>query len=337
MFLRLSLLIAAIAMIISCSESKRAVEPKAETVAPKERSLSEIYNMEDYTDPSQWAEPRMQFLAKITAQDEDGIWSSKLDGSDVRLAWSFKVVTDLEDGGTNHAPVRSPNNRYIAIGLSSSAGLSRILVDLETGGWERMDFGGSPPSFTWTADSKNVIFWSEGDVKKFNVETKVLTKLSDDLHGVFIFLLKDQKTLLGVGSNSYSYYNIETGKNLKTVQLGLSRVIKSARISATEQYLHFRYGMGLGFVDLSTDKLFYKAVNNQKSNGDRLFFSGGIFPRLGNTILYWSRGYLLEFNPITEEVIKLTKMELEPFRQTLINKQALLYQGVESSGTKSTH
>ncbi len=321
---RWALVIASVVMIIGCGESKPSAQQMDESTAPKEKPLSDIYHMEDYTDPTQWAEPRLQFLAKIKAQNQKGIWSSKLDGSDIRLAWSFKAVTDVEGGVTNHAPVRSPNNRYIAIGLSSSAGLSRILVDLKSGEWERMDFGGAPPSFTWTADSKSVIFWSEGDVKKFNVETKVLTKLSDDLHGTFIFLLKDQKTLLGVRSNSYSYYNINTGEKIKTVKLEIDSSIRYSYVSTTEQYLYFRYKMGLGVVDLGTDKLIYKTVNYLKSNGEKLSFGGGIFPGLDSSILFYQGGYLHEFNPLTEITTKKNKIDLRPFRSTLINKNAML-------------
>lgn len=321
---RWALVIASVVMIIGCGESKPSAQQRVESAAPKEKPLSDIYHMEDYTDPSQWTEPRMQFLAKIKAQNQKGIWSSKLDGSDIRLAWSFKAVTDVEGGVTNHAPVRSPNNRYIAIGLSSSAGLSRILVDLKSGAWERMDFGGSPPSFTWSSDSKNVIFWSGGDVKKFNVETKILTKLSDDLHGIFIYLLKDQKTLLGVGSTSYSYYDIESGKKLKTTKLDLNSPITYSRISAEEQHLFFRYEKGLGVADLKNDEVIFKTVDYKKPNGERLSIGDAIFSGTDSTIVFWRRGGLYVLDPQTGETAKKNEMSFRPFRLTLINKQALL-------------
>ncbi len=156
---------------------------------------------EDFNDPSQWDQPRVQFINDFPNKSYPAVYSMKLDGSDIRLAWSFYELSEADWGVYKRRPVRSPDNRYLAIAIRNSRGYHRIVVDLTTQKYQVMDEGGSPPSFTWASDSSAVYFWSDADVKRYQLDSKSLTTLPKGIKGRQIYLLKDQQTMLGEPMN----------------------------------------------------------------------------------------------------------------------------------------
>ncbi|MDE1461231.1 hypothetical protein [Spartinivicinus poritis] len=91
---------------------------------------------EDLDDPKQFDQPRIQFTMR--RQDLDSlakeVWSIKKDGTDLRRVASKEYLNQFEEGVIATArPVRSPNNRYLALMMTGKrfAHDPIILVDLK--------------------------------------------------------------------------------------------------------------------------------------------------------------------------------------------------------------
>jgi len=154
-------------------ETDTEVQEKVEPVKPEPEKF--VVKREIYGDPDIFDSPRFQFITRYPEGAESTIWSMKI-GTDIRQVLNKEEIYGDGSGSLNHAPLRSPNNRYVAFPLTGG-GSNKIIFDLKTR--ERIVVGGyaSFPNMDWTPDSKKLILDLNG-TKEFNVETREL-KLVD--------------------------------------------------------------------------------------------------------------------------------------------------------------
>jgi len=149
-----------------------------------------------------------------------------------------QIFTQMEPAGL-HPPVRSPDNRYIAISGYINDRATRQLYDTKEKKLITMSAGGGYPSFNWTSDSDNVIFYANGKHYNYNVSTATLTQrkiiYSDEL-----FLLPGDKEFLAVKHDGFWIHKFN-GEIVRKVNFGFPRKweMKNHRISPDGKYLAF--------------------------------------------------------------------------------------------------
>jgi hypothetical protein len=114
------------------------------------------YQTEVWNDPDVLSTPRIQFTWAKPGLGEyytdEGIWSMRLDGSDIREVVSPEVLFNrprLNSIKSRSAMPRSPNNRYIAVAL----GNKNKIIDLETKEVIELSPAKYTPYFQWMPDS----------------------------------------------------------------------------------------------------------------------------------------------------------------------------------------
>ncbi|MBH0014300.1 hypothetical protein I6F66_19710 [Pseudoalteromonas sp. NZS100_1] len=195
---------------------------------------------EVYGDADTFSTPRLMFWNKYKYKYSEvrTLWSSRLDGSDRRRIIPEEVFQKLESISI-HAPARSPDNRYIAISGYINDRATRQLYDTKEKKLITMSAGGGYPSFNWTSDSGNVIFYANGKHYNYNVSTATLTQrkiiYSDEL-----FLLPGDKEFLAIKHDGFWIHKFN-GEVVRKVNFGFPRKwrMKNHRISPDGKYLAF--------------------------------------------------------------------------------------------------
>ena len=270
-FFRLFIAVFIALLISACDEAPKAKTAQANKSAEPEKVV--IPN-EDYNDAAQWSEPRLQFV-RDTDELGESVYSSKTDGSDVRIAYSLRSLTGDRDEFSNHTIVRSPNNRYLAASVSRQV----VVIDLHNQTHEVVKDGYGVPSFVWSKDSKLISFFASGDLYRYNLQSKELETLPDVILANQMYLLNDQKTFLSAVGRHVSWYDIKTGKEIKK-QLDLTPImsgkgkvktpsgIKSSNLSPNNAYLFYRTTTGRGVVNVNTgEPIFYYFSNEGPKRG----------------------------------------------------------------------
>ncbi len=195
-----------------------------------------------FDDKEFWSEPRIQFVwarkkSEIDRAPDEEIYSMKLDGSDIRLAADAKLIGGPNGAGMTRPPVRSPNNRYIAMTLGGDEnGLHKALIDLKTKERIIMVKGGAIPEFNWTPDSKNVIFYVDDYMKNYNTETRALTD-RPIIYSHGIYLLNDGNTFMAIDENGYRLHKFD-GSLIKKIKIYSERVTEWHHLSPDNNYLY---------------------------------------------------------------------------------------------------
>ena len=316
-------------ILLACDQPAPPAEPIATTEQPSEETEPEKAPIpyEDYNDPEQWAEPRLQFTDYT-----DGITtvlSSKIDGSDVRMAFNYRDFRPEDGEMTSQVPVRSPNNRYLITALKGGTEEDPVIVivNLPEQSYKIIDTGYGVPMFTWSADSKTVYFYSSGKLKNYNLDSKKLTILPKSILSGKLYLLKDQTSFLSVLSYYLATYDIKTGREIKdridlesslTLASGRFSEIKVSDLSPDQQHFYFRNGYGKGVANIETGKvLFYIFDSDEPRVGD---ITSALF--LNNKeLIYIYRTFLYKINIFTQERTKIPNSYFEGVDITLINKQ----------------
>jgi hypothetical protein len=130
------------------------------------------YQTEEWDDPDVLSTPRVQFTwAKpgLSNYKDVGIWSMRLDGSDIREVVSPELLYSTGGGGviTSSSMPRSPNNRYIAVKL----GKQNKIIDLETKNVIALSRSMDWPSFQWLPDSGSLLYNTSKGVKHYHLAT----------------------------------------------------------------------------------------------------------------------------------------------------------------------
>lgn len=262
------LLSVATLLLTGCSEepnppAKQAVEEQPSRFSKDKRAYRHTYHPEwpkevrdeVYGDKETFSTPRVLFRAEIEWIGIETLFSARMDGSDRRRIIPESVFTgkNMVDG---HKPVRSPDNRYIAISMyNNELGYTRELWDTKTQQFIFMSEGYGYAHFNWTKDSENVIFYASGKHYNYHVPTKTLTE-RPIIYSNGLFLLPDGKTFLADKKNKYWLHDFN-GDVIEKVDLGFNTqfTMKYLEVSPFGDYIYF-VSEGLGYpknywIDLS--------------------------------------------------------------------------------------
>ncbi|MBB1368884.1 hypothetical protein H5154_21330 [Pseudoalteromonas sp. SR44-5] len=230
-----------------CSEPSSQSSPQVEVDVAKYPWAKEHKNHpewpleireEVYGDADTFSTPRLMFWNKYKYSEIRTLWSSRLDGSDRRRIIPEEVFIQFRPVGL-HKAVRSPDNRYIAISGYINDRATRQLYDIKEQKLITMSGGGGHPSFNWTSDSDNVIFYADGKHYNYQVSTATLTQrkiiYSDEL-----FLLPGDKEFLAVKHDGFWIHKFN-GEIVRKVNFGFPKAweMKNHRISPDGKYLAF--------------------------------------------------------------------------------------------------
>lgn len=293
------------------SNKKQTTEQKQEE--PKElKEWEMIFPPEPpFDDKEFWSEPRIQFVwnRKKTKDDrtpDEEIYSMKLDGSDIRLAASSELIGGSHGAGLLREPVRSPNNRYIAVGLGGGKrGFHKAVIDLKTKERIIMIEGGAIPEFNWTPDSKNVIFYVDDYMKNYNIETRTLTD-RPIIYSLGIYLQNDGKTFLATDKEGYRLHKFD-GTLIEKVRIPGREVTESNNISADKKYLHFYDGGPTYIFDTTNKKIVFKSQNKHQTHvkcstlipsSNKLLYQGAWDEHFAQDIFDTSKVEPFDLNPI---------------------------------------
>ena len=234
-------------LLSGCSEPSSQSSPQVEVDVAKYPWAKEHKNHpewpleireEVYGDADTFSTPRLMFWNKYKGSEVRTLWSSRLDGSDRRRIIPEEVFIGFRPVGL-HKAARSPDNRYIAISGYINDRATRQLYDTKEKKLITMSAGGGHPSFNWTSDSDNVIFYADGKHYNYNVSTATLTQrkiiYSDEL-----FLLPGDKEFLAIKHDGFWIHKFN-GEIVRKVNFGFPRKweMKNHRISSDGKYLAF--------------------------------------------------------------------------------------------------
>ncbi|BDF95818.1 hypothetical protein KAN5_26560 [Pseudoalteromonas sp. KAN5] len=193
---------------------------------------------EVYGDADTFSTPRLMFWSKYKYSEVRTLWSSRLDGSDRRRIIPEEVFMQFRPVGL-HKPSRSPDNRYIAISGYINDRATRQLYDTKEQKLITMSGGGGHPSFNWTSDSDNVIFYADGKHYNYKVSTATLTQ-REIIYSDELFLLPGDKEFLAVKHDGFWIHSFD-GEIVRKVNFGFSKAweMKNHRISPDGKYLAF--------------------------------------------------------------------------------------------------
>ena len=268
-------------LLSGCSEPSSQSSPQVEVDVAKYPWAKEHKNHpewpleireEMYGDADTLSTPRLMFWNKYKYSEVRTLWSSRLDGSDRRRIIPEEVFQKLESISI-HAPARSPDNRYIAISGYINDRATRQLYDTKEKKLITMSGGGGHPSFNWTSDSDNVIFYANGKHYNYNVSTATLTQrkiiYSDEL-----FLLPGDKEFLAVKRDGFWIHKFN-GEVVRKVNFGFPRQweMRNHRISPDGKYLafmtHGREDFHFHWVNIANPEI----EHSEKGEGNGVIFS----------------------------------------------------------------
>ena len=252
------LLSVATLLLTGCGEepappAKQAVEEQPSRFSKDKRAYRHTYHPEwpkevrneVYGDEETFTTPRILFRAEVEWIGIETLFSARMDGSDRRRIIPESVFTgkNMVDG---HKPVRSPDNRYIAISMyNNELGYTRELWDTKTQQFIFMSEGYGYAHFNWTKDSENVIFYASGKHYNYHVPTKSLTE-RPIIYSNGLYLLPDGKTFLAHKKNEYWLHDFN-GDVIEKVDLGYNNHFSmlSFKVSPFGDYIYF-LSEGLG-------------------------------------------------------------------------------------------
>jgi len=316
--LKFSLILLFSLILSACEEAPKAKVVKTET---NEKPEKVVIPYEDYNDPVQWAEPRLQF-SRDTDELGFSIYSSKLDSSDVRIAYSFQNIDPKYGQSSAQYVIRSPNNQFLAVDLEGEY----VIIDLHKQSYEIIDEGYGIPSFNWTKDSNSLIFYSSGDLKRFHLKSKKLEILPEEILANQLYLLKDQKTFLSAVGRGVNWYDIKTGREVKK-RIDLKPImskkvkepsgIKGSDLSPDEIHLFFRNTTGIGVINVKTRKLLFHYYYDEQPKD--VSITKAIFIN-DEELIHLERGDLAVFNIFTQKQTIVPDSYYDGSLMTLINK-----------------
>ncbi len=169
---------------------------------PLEKRKSEVeklkvftYQIEDINKSSHYDQARIQFLWKQPGKRYDEIWSMKVDGSDLALVVEMEWLYEEGWSFINTPPVRSPDNRYIALIQHKENSINsyiRILDLKKKTSYEPLGRGGLT-SIEWSKDGETLYIRYNGWIESYHIPTKNLKKIVN-IHGYKVFKLTKDGT-----------------------------------------------------------------------------------------------------------------------------------------------
>ncbi len=212
------LLVSMLLASTGCKKNPAESEPNSRNASRAKRPWEKppkVYPLEAYGDPKIFDMPRLQFRWCPHESEKNGIWSIKVDGTDLRRVLPNGLLY-TNGHSISATPVRSPDNRYLIVSMFSDGPILKELFDLKTMTVKTIATGGFKPNFQWTPDSKRIIFVLDGWIKEYNLETGELTGRKM-MRGKGFYLTKDGKKFYAVTSKGFDIYSFQ-GKLLKSVE-----------------------------------------------------------------------------------------------------------------------
>jgi hypothetical protein len=203
------------------------------------------FQTEQWNDPDILSTPRLQFVWRHPEQTDNpkrGIWSMRLDGSDLRQVASRELLDQPTPGATRNErlPVRSPNNRYIALSMVSACNTCAVvrIVDLATQTVKELDTelydGGQ--YFQWSADSRYLVFSGRGIILEHDMHTdttkSIVKRFSKDGDPGDFRLIEGGKKIYFERDKQRYVHDYHTGEFL----YALKRRAHGSPMSADEKY-----------------------------------------------------------------------------------------------------
>lgn len=227
-------------LLASCKKRENYFpdQPKPPKEEPKDESCygPGQYPEESYADAELAKEPRLQFLWMLPGEEDDSIWSMKVDGTDLRKVVdsealqppeTLKFPVDRRGVASRDAPARSPNGRYIAYVFDYPMDQLRVIIDLKTKEVRSMQGGCCRTSFNWTPDSKEILIRADAADWSYQPESRTLTELPP-IYGMGIYLVDNGKQLLSFREDAIDHYD-RKGKKLKSTPLPIRLVPDATR------------------------------------------------------------------------------------------------------------
>jgi len=179
---------------------------------PEKPPQKTVYKEEIYGDPDIFSEPRLQFVWQAPTEEKYTIWSTRLDGSDLRRVLPPDLLF-TKGGVIFHLPIRSPDNRYLAVSLDSSEvmGTIKMLFDLKEKTATELGRGAYVPDFQWTSDNKYLYYYNGDGFWKYDVKSK-MNHDTPVIYSRGLYILNDNR-FVALHSDHYTIYS-EEGKKL---------------------------------------------------------------------------------------------------------------------------
>jgi len=318
---RIYLIIISLVIALFCSSgcsdqknealSKEKEQATTQTVAEvKKEPEKVVYKQEVYGDPEIFNKPRLQFAWQAPMEEDQTIWSTYLDGSDLRRVLSPELL--FKEGGIiRHLPIRSPDNRYLAVSLSTSEvmGTVKALYDLKEKTVTELGQGAFVPHFQWTADSMNLYYYNEGGFWKYHVKTKKNRKMPT-LYSIGFYILNDDR-FVALHSDSYSVH-AQDGKERFRKEItggGISTYAQAVSHDGSMIFLHIdgnKKPFNIIFDLNNLDKVIFKSFEINIANpvfgpkNKKLYFSQGIVESLDLETKEIQRVFDLPERPISD-------------------------------------
>jgi hypothetical protein len=276
---------ALIALMLLAAGCRRKYEEELGPDAGRfERSRLWSYPDEAWDDPAVQQEARLQFIWGSPDEKIASIFSLNLKGEDLRRVIGPDHLYTGEAKVLKQKPVRSPNRRYIAcFGEDAQNNELRFLVDLKTRTVRTLlkarnvlfNAGGG---FSWTPDSRGVLFRGEDELLQYDVETGTLHAVPNI--GPFVEPVDGGRSFLSLRERAVELRD-PAGKLLKRIELPYRPASPQtdSEVSDDGRFITFR-GVPLVIFDLEKPD---KPVFSSRE----LFFSPTFAPD-GRTLFFFT-------------------------------------------------
>jgi hypothetical protein len=201
------------------------------------------FQEEQWDDPEILSTTRLQFtwVKPGDKENEAGLWSMRLDGSDLRQVASKELLETPTIGAidSRFPIVRSPNNRYVAFAAKTCFSCSeRRILDLETKEVIVAPMGGNEPDFQWMPDSKSIVFNAEG-LMHYNLETRtgeyIRSRFRDDNWGAWYLIDAGKKIIVNLNKKRYTY-DFKSGELLKEQDGDFGSMMYGSHLTYDQKY-----------------------------------------------------------------------------------------------------
>ena len=212
---------------VAASKQGDVQEDANPTMTPEERRVWRLKNEkpqpivdEPFYDPATYKEWRAQFYWQHPLAEGPGIWSTNLEGKDLRRAVTYDLLKSKDCIGSVLSPVvRSPDNRYVAFSVDN--GVTRgylCLVDLKqktVKSIAKSNIG--MLDLMWGPDSNSLLFYLDNTFSEYLVDQDKVRPFVRDLRAKSISITRDGK-IYTFGYKQYEVYNFK-GERLEEVKL----------------------------------------------------------------------------------------------------------------------
>jgi len=276
------------------TKSQSSSEPQVEKIKVEPEKFT--YQMEDVNHSSHYDQARVQFLWKNPDKSYKEIWSIKVDGSDLALVVDEEWLYSEKDhwGHINTPPVRSPDNRYIAV-IQHKTHLIRSVLrifDLKNKTSNELFELGGTNAPQWSADGRSLFFRKAGWLTQYDIQTKKLKKIVD-LRGYGFFKLTKNGTQFSALNSYKQLINVHDldGKLIHEVKVNIKSFLSFTSISNDGQFI--AYGR-VGYVNKRKEETGFININqpnNEMYHIEKSMNDAIISPDNKSVFIYGPRKY----------------------------------------------